>query len=428
MGAHSNPERREDDGKLLAQFSTTKSHQPGTSAGDQQHGKALEQLPSLVRAWIRAAATEREDVLGAVFQAISEPLFLLDREQKIVACNEAAARQVGRRGSELIGIPMSECLGAVVPAAVCGRRMAQIAEAFRCAARVCFTDEPAGLVHENTICPVLDGNGQVAGVVVSIRNVTEGRRTQGEFHGSDEDRQHTERLASLGMISATLTHELAQPLSVARLATQNALAELERLTCPDVVKQDLRAGLAACSRIGDIVGRFRDLARPPGKAKDTEINIPQVAQKTFRLLEHSAGQAKVVLETENLDALPALRLPENELDDLFFALVQNAVQAADGTKDRRLLITGAVQGEAVVLQFQDNCGGIKPAHLARVFEPFFTTKPPDKGTGLGLCIARRIVCQRGGQISVDSQYGEGTTFTVTLPREPGPEAGGRYTP
>ena len=426
MGAFSNPERRADDSKFLTQFSASKSHKPGPAADDPQDRKALEQLPSLVRAWIQDATTEKERVLRAIFQAVAEPLFLLDRQRKIVACNEAAAKQVGRGMQELVGVAMSECLAAVVPADVCEQRMAQIAEVFRCAAPVRFTDEPAGLVCDNAICPIPDDNDQVAGVVVSIRDIAEHRRPQKELHGSDESTPRAERLALLGMISATLAHELAQPLSVARLATQNAIVELERLTCPDVVKRDLQAGLAACSRIGEIVGRFRDLARPPGKAQETEVRIPQVAERTFRLLEQSARQAKVRLGTENLDALPAVRMGESDLDDLFFALVQNAVQAADGAKDRRLLITGALQGDAVVLRFQDNCGGIEPAHLPRIFEPFFTTKPSDKGTGLGLCIARRIVCQRSGEISVESRYGEGTTFTVTLPRELSPGAGGRY--
>lgn len=428
MGAYSNPERHEDDSKLLAQFSTIKSHQPALATGDPQHGKALEQLPSLVRTWIQDAATEKEGVLWAVLQAAADPLFLLDRERKIVACNEAAAQQVGRTVQEFVGVTMSECLAAAVPAEICEQWMAQVAEVFRSAGPVRFTDGPAGRVHENTICPVLDGNGQVAGVVVSIRDVTEYRRTQGELHGFDASRQRAERLASLGMIGATLAHELAQPLSVAQLATQNALAELERLTCPDVIKRDLQAGLAACARIGEIIGRFGDLARSPTREKETEVHLPQVAERTFRLLEQSAGQARVTFGTENLDALPAVRMRENELDDLFFALVQNTVQAADGTEERRLLITGALQGDTVVLRFEDNCGGIEPAHLSRIFEPFFTTKPSDKGAGLGLCIARRIVCQRGGQITVESRYGEGTTFTVTLPRESSPGAGGRYVP
>ncbi len=425
MGALSNPERHADDSKFLAQFSAGKPHRSGSTAGDPQYRKALEQLPSLVRAWIQDATSEKESALRAIFQVVAEPLFVLDRERNVVACNEAAAQQVGRSVQELVGVPLSECLAAAVPAEVCERRMAQIAEAFRRAALVRFPDESGGLMYENAISPVLDNNGQVAAVVVSSREVAEPRT---ELSEPDQSMQRAERLASLGMVSATLAHELVQPLSVVQLATQNALAELEKLTCPDIVKRDLQAGLAACARIGEIIIRFRDLARPRGKAKEIEVRIPQVVEKTFRLLEQSARQAKVRLGTENLDDLPAVRMRENELDDVFFALVQNAVHAADGAKERRLLITGALQGDTVVLRFEDDCGGIEPAHLPRIFEPFFTTKPPGKGTGLGLCIARRIVGQKGGQITVESRGGEGTTFTVTLPRESSPGAGGQYVP
>jgi C4-dicarboxylate-specific signal transduction histidine kinase len=428
MGAFSNPERHADDSKFLAQFSGDRPHQPGPVASDAPYRKALEQLPSLVRAWIQDATTEKDGALRAIFQVITEPLFLLDRERKIVTCNEAAARQIGRTVQELVGVALSECRPPVVSTDAWKQRMTYLAEAFRSAAPVRFTDESAGRVYENAICPVLDSNGRVAAVVVAIREGTAHGRDRQGLPGSDESMQRAERLASLGMISATLAHELAQPLSVVQLATQNAMAELEKLTCPDVVKRDLQAGLAACARMGAILGRFRDLARPPGKARETEVHILQVAERTFRLLEHSARQAKVRLATENLDALPSVRMREDDLDDLFFALVQNAVQAADGAKERHLLITGTLQGDAVVLRFQDNCGGIEPAHPGRIFEPFFTTKPSDKGTGLGLCIARRIACQRGGQITAESRYGEGTTFTVTLPREASPGPGGQYVP
>jgi PAS domain S-box-containing protein len=115
------------------------------------------------------------------------------------------------------------------------------------------------------------------------------------------------------------------------------------------------------------------------------------------------------------DTLPAIRTPENELEHLFFILAQNAVQAADGSENRCLLITGSSHDGRIELQFRDNCSGIEPANLPKLFKPFFTTKPPGKGTGLGLCIAQRIVQQRGGQISVQNRYGQGAIFTVTLP-------------
>ncbi len=230
-----------------------------------------------------------------------------------------------------------------------------------------------------------------------------------------EESRRAERLVTLGMVGATMAHEMTQSLSVIQLVMQNAVAELERRDCPEVVKEDLQAGLSACSKITTIVHRFRDAARAPVSTTEIDVHIDQVAQWTFRLLEASARQAKITLRSVGLETLPVIRMRENELDQLFFALAQNAVQAADGTRDHRLVITGAREDDQIVLRFQDDCGGIAPAHLPRIFEPFFTTKPPGKGTGLGLCIARRIARQRGGQISVASEHGKGTTFTVTLP-------------
>ncbi len=238
--------------------------------------------------------------------------------------------------------------------------------------------------------------------------------------------QYAEWLASIGMLSATLTHELIQPLNALQLVLHDASGKLTGLSCPEVIRQDLQDALTACSRIGAMVSRFRCLAQRPENHKQTEVHLQQVAERTFRLLEPGAKQARVQFWTENLESLPTIWMPENEIDQFFFALAQNAVQAADGTKECHLLITGASQEDMILLRFQDNCGGIEPVYLPRIFEPFFTTKPPGQGMGLGLCIARRIIYQRGGQISVESQWGEGTTFTVLVPRKMSPPARGRY--
>jgi PAS domain S-box-containing protein len=426
MNSHSDPERCGNTDSTCGQFPPPERQQPKLNWDDRQCRRAEEQSPQLAAAETQEADTEKENVLQAIFHTMTEPMFLLDRERRIVTCNEAAAKQVGRSVQELVGLALFDCGAAIAPDRTREQYRARIDEAFRSSAPVCLIVERDGLVYDHTIHPVLGSNGQARWVVVLIRDVTESRRAQKELDEYHESMRQAERLTSLGVIIATLVHELAQPLSAVRLVMQSATAELAKLNCPEVVRQDLQIGLAACSNIDDIVGRLRDLSREPGKPKEVEVSIRHVAERTFRLLEPSAQQAKVKFWTENLDALPAVRMRENELDQLFFALAQNAVQAADGRNDRHLLITGTLQEDRIILQFQDNCGGIDPVHLPRIFDPFFTTKPSGQGAGLGLCIARRIVCQRGGQISVESQQGEGTTFTVTLPRVSSAKMGGRY--
>jgi C4-dicarboxylate-specific signal transduction histidine kinase len=96
-------------------------------------------------------------------------------------------------------------------------------------------------------------------------------------------------------------------------------------------------------------------------------------------------------------------------------LAQNAIQAADGSAESHFRITGTQDEKSVQLQFADQSGGIAAEDLPRVFEPFFTTKPAGEGTGLGLCIVQRVVSDAHGQIQVETDFGRGTTFVVTLP-------------
>ena len=135
----------------------------------------------------------------------------------------------------------------------------------------------------------------------------------------------------------------------------------------------------------------------------------------IEFLSESAKRVKVELQLDDWDEIPPMYWTENDLEQLFFALVNNAIQAADGTKARWLIIKGFMKDQNIELQFSDNCGGISPDDLDKIFEPFFTTKPPGLGTGLGLCIVQDIITRAGGGIRVESKFGQGTSFYVTLP-------------
>jgi signal transduction histidine kinase len=100
---------------------------------------------------------------------------------------------------------------------------------------------------------------------------------------------------------------------------------------------------------------------------------------------------------------------------MFFSLVDNAIQAANGKKRCRFVISGDVKDEHIELRFSDTCSGIAPENLDKIFEPFFTTGAKGTRTGLGLCIVERIVSEAEGKIHVESKAGKGTTFFVILP-------------
>lgn len=265
--------------------------------------------------------------------------------------------------------------------------------------------------------PLRDGAGKVTAGLVVARDVHALTTAQQELETYREKMIRAEHLASLGTLSAMLTHEMTQPLTVIRLSIQNAIQTLESTSPGLTGLEDLSDALAGTSDMTAIVERFRDFAGKMPGGTTGAVSLLAVARRVVRLLDESARKARVALDVDLPDDLPEIRSYGKEIEQVFFILAQNAVQAADGLRDHCFHICGAGRAGTVELQFADDCGGIAPTVLEHLFEPFVTTKPPGEGTGLGLCVVQRLVSQVGGCLRVDSRGGEGTTFFLTLPIE-----------
>ncbi len=263
--------------------------------------------------------------------------------------------------------------------------------------------------------PQFDDKGNIIGLIGIARDITESKRRETELNLYREKMSHAERLASLGTLSATIAHKLNTPLTAIRLSIENSLARLGTMSCPSSVVEDLQDGLSSVSDVVSTIDIFRDFARKSSEEIVSEVSLKAVAERIVRLLSEIARQARVSLRLKGMDKLPLIQSNEKDLEQLFFALVENAIQAADGKKQCRLIISGDVKDEHIELRFSDTCGGIAPENLDRIFEPFFTTRPVGERTGLGLCIVERIVSGAGGKIRVESKAGKGATFLVTLP-------------
>ena len=277
-----------------------------------------------------------------------------------------------------------------------------------------------GMLHyvDFSLKPVKDETGKVIFLIPEGRDITERRKAEEELNTYREKMAQAERLASLGTLSATIAHELNQPLTVIRLSIENSLDDLKSASCPKEVLDTLRDGLNEVSNATSVVDRFRNYARQSSRKNLCETNLGAIAGRIIQLLGKTAQRANMTLQLKDLDKLPPVYANEKDLEQLFFALTENAIQAADGKESRRLTIKGVTKDKNVELRFRDNCSGIAPENLDKIFDPFFTTGPYDGRTGLGLSIAQRIVSGHGGKIRVQSQPGKGTTFHVTLPIHP----------
>lgn len=228
-----------------------------------------------------------------------------------------------------------------------------------------------------------------------------------------------ERLASLGTVGSAVAHQLNQPLSIMRMSLQKALRDLQKPGSINVVKEMLGDSLNQVDHASSVVKGFLALGHASSEEKISTIDLYEIAAKTIAYFAEIAKNVKVELIIEDsLKDIPSITSVGSEIEQIFFILTQNAIQAGDPKKKQWLKVSGSVKEEQIELAFSDNCGGIEPDNFDKVFEPFFTTKSAEQGTGLGLSILQQIVTNNDGTVRVDSEFGKGTTFYVTLPIKP----------
>jgi PAS domain S-box-containing protein len=262
---------------------------------------------------------------------------------------------------------------------------------------------------------IKDGNDNPKTMCATAIDITERKKIENDLSIFREKMARAEQLASLGTLSATMAHELAQPLTIIRLSVEDVLDKLEAVSSKDIITRKLKDALAEFSNIKSIVDKFMHYTRQSSNEKFSKIELQKVADKILSLLKYNAQKAEMTIYPKDLDKLPPVYSNEKDIEQLFFAIVDNAIMAADQKSDQQLVISGSVKDDHIELKFSDNCGGISQKNINKIFEPFFTTKGEDEGTGLGLFIVQRIVSQMKGRVWAESETGKGSTFFVSLP-------------
>jgi two-component system NtrC family sensor kinase len=298
----------------------------------------------------------------------------------------------------------------------------------------------------------VDVEGEIQ-FIGSIRDQTERQRMRAVL-------AQTERLASIGLLSAGVAHEINNPLSY----VANNLAVIERdlkgvramidvyesthdllaQYAPDRLDQvrAIRADLdwsyvrdnldrmiqrtrEGVQRVASIVHNLRGLARtsPP---KMEEAYLPDLLAGALEMVQGRLRRRNITVETSIEPHLPRVTCVSNQISQVFLNLLVNAAQAIETAacpEGGRIQVAIRTVGDEQILEFVDNGCGIDPANLPHLFDPFFTTKPVGEGTGLGLSISHGIVTGHGGRIEVESQPGHGACFRVALPIKPGQSTG-----
>jgi two-component system NtrC family sensor kinase len=222
------------------------------------------------------------------------------------------------------------------------------------------------------------------------------------------------KLAAIGRLAAGVAHEINNPLTAV-----NANAQLLEMAIPeeDEKRESVELIARAGERAAKVVRGLLDFARQEHyifEAADINITL----QQALDLVEYQLQAANIKVEFDLAEDLPLVTASREHMKSVWVNLLVNARDAVQELTDGRTIGMTTrldVSSDHVQVFIRDNGKGMSPAEAEHIFEPFYTTKDPGKGTGLGLATCHRIIEQHGGEISVFSQPGEGTTFIVRLP-------------
>lgn len=244
-------------------------------------------------------------------------------------------------------------------------------------------------------------DGKIEYIISIGIDITEEKQLQ-------EQLLHAEKLGAIGKLSASIAHEINNPL----FGIRNVLERLKEKADLDHDNMEFaELAVQECDRIKNLIKDLQDFNRPTSGIF-MPIDLHQSIENMLLLLRKELENKKITLRRDYAQNLPRINAISDQIKQVILNILNNAIEAIQeiGT----ITITTKHIDEQVTVEISDSGSGIDEESMQHIFEPFFTTKPSVKGTGLGLSVTYGIVKNHGGSITVSS-LGEGTTFSISLP-------------
>jgi signal transduction histidine kinase len=250
-----------------------------------------------------------------------------------------------------------------------------------------------------TTAPVKGLNEEIHGYIRLIQDVTEMKKME-------EQIIHSEKLASIGRLAAGIAHEIGNPLTSIFSFVQ-ILREMEEDTFK---KESLETIYFHINRISEILKQLSGFSKmPAGEPRKCQIN--EVIETSINLIQYDKKAKNISIVKELSPSLPEVIADGNQLSQVFVNLTLNAIDAMP--EGGTLTVRSMSEENGIIIQFEDTGIGIPREELSKIFDPFYTTK--EKGTGLGLAVSYNIIKKMNGTLTVESEEGKGSVFTITIP-------------
>ncbi|HEY0428773.1 MAG TPA: ATP-binding protein [Pyrinomonadaceae bacterium] len=366
-----------------------------------------------INASINEAREEHRKFTESILDALPVSLYVIDRDYRIVTWNRH--REIGAQG-----IPRDSVLGRNVFQVLSKYPQSALKQEFERA----FETGRIERIEQSTV----DEGGKTKHWMVSKVPMRDDETkevthviTVGEDVTVRVDAIHAvgraEKLAAIGRLAAGVVHEINNPLATISACAESLEARVsEGVFGESMEVEDLQEYLglirSEAFRCKSITNGLLDFSRMR-TGNRFPIDLGEILKSSARLITHQKRGNNIEIAFDIADEMPLVEADGGQIQQAIIALATNAIDAMpDGGT---LTLRAFAQPNRVVIEVQDTGSGIEPENMSKIFEPFFTTKEVGKGTGLGLAVCYGIITENGGRLSVRSNIGVGTTFSIFLP-------------
>ena len=347
-----------------------------------------------------------------ILESMDSGILVVDLEGRITRWNRSMESLTGQSRDDVLARPLEKIFPAAFNEALRGSlasgRSEEIAHIYKL--HLPMADGRSLMV--NVSAAPFQVGAERAGTILILDDVTARVRLE-------EQLQHSEKMASIGLLAAGVAHEVNTPLTGISSYTQMLREQVrpEDLRYPLLEKIERQAFRAA-----KIINNLLNFARS-STAEMEPIDLNRLLSDVLSLVEHQLEKNRVKVRREFAGDLPRIRGNENRIQQVFFNLILNARDAMPS--GGWLTLATSADDDTVIVEVRDTGVGIRREDIKRIYDPFFTTKGIGRGTGLGLSVSYGILQEHGGAIFVESAPGKGTTFQVALPAQQVAEAAQR---